>query len=109
MAKVQMNILDQLLQNRVEHASERMQAVLEDALALAELPIVLDKTDPAPFTLRRRLAKEAMERLEYQIAYLKEWHEHLSGIQKSVPLRPKTPKKEVTPLRDNLATERRAS
>jgi GTPase SAR1 family protein len=109
MAKLRMNILDHLLQNRIEHASERMQAALRDALALAELPAVSDEVDPAPFALRRRLAEEALERLEYQIKYLTEWHERLSGIHKSVLLCPERPKNEVTPLRDHLANERRAS
>jgi hypothetical protein len=109
LTRVRMNVLDRLLQDRIEHASERMQAALEDAFALAELPAVSEGTDPAPFALRRRLAKEAMERLEYQIAYLREWHERLSGVQDSVVLRPKAPKKEVTLLRDRLASERRAS
>ncbi|HXY48237.1 MAG TPA: hypothetical protein VEI01_02220 [Terriglobales bacterium] len=109
LTRVRMNVLDRLLQDRIEHASERMQAALEDAFALAELPAVSDGTDPAPFALRRRLAKEAMERLEYQIAYLREWHERLSGVQDSVVLRPKAPKNEVTLLRDHLASERRAS
>jgi hypothetical protein len=108
-AKLRMSALDHLLRDRIEHASERMQAALEDALALAELPAVSNMTEPAPFTLRRRLVKEAMERLEYQIAYLKEWHEHLSGVQKSIPLHPETPKKEVTLSRGYLGNERRAS
>jgi len=67
MAKLRMNILDQLLQNRIEHASQRMQAALQDAFALAELPAVSDAVDPEPFALRRRLAGEALERLVYQI------------------------------------------
>jgi hypothetical protein len=109
MAKVRINTLDRFLGDRMEHASERMQAALRDAIALAELPAVSDETDPAPFILRRRLAKEAMERLEYQIAYLKEWHERLSGVQKSVPWHPKPPKNEVMLLRNHLSSERRAS
>ena len=69
------------------------------------------QVDPAPFVLRRRLAEEALERLEYQIKYLTEWHERLSGIHKSVLLCPERPKNknEVVPLRDHLASERRAS
>ena len=109
MAKLRMNILDQLLQNRIEHASQRMQAALRDAFALAQLPDVSDAVDPAPFALRRRLAEEALERLEYQINYLTEWRERLSGIHKNVLLCPERPKNEVVPLRDNLATQRRAS
>ena len=109
MAKMRMNILDHFLQNRIEHASQRMQAALRDALALAELPAVSDAIDPAPFALRRRLAEEALERVEYQIKYLTEWHERLSGIHKSVLVCPERPKNEVVPLRGNLATQRRAS
>jgi hypothetical protein len=109
MVKLRMNILDQLLQNRIEHASQRMQAALQDAFALAELPAVSDAVDPAPFALRRRLAGEALERLEYQINYLTEWSERLSGIHKNVLVCPERPKSEVVPLRDNLATQRRAS
>jgi len=109
MAKLRMNILDQLLQNRIEHASQRMQAALQDAFALAELPAVSDAVDPEPFALRRRLAGEALERLEYQIKYLTEWRERLSGIHKNVLVCPERPKNEVVPPRDNLATQRRAS
>jgi hypothetical protein len=110
MAKMRMNIVDHLLQNRIEYVSQRMQAALRDALALAELPAASDATDPAPFPLRRRLAEEALERLEYQITYLKEWHERLCGIHKSVLLCPESPKNnEVVPLRDHFASERRAS
>ena len=55
--------------------------------------------------------KRHLERLEYQIKYLTEWHERLSGIHKSVLLCPERPKNknEVVPLRGNLATQRRAS
>jgi DNA polymerase III delta prime subunit len=109
MAKLRMNILDDLLQNRIEHASQRMQAALRDALALADLPAATDAIDPAPFALTRRLAEEALERLEYQITYLTEWHERLSGIHKSVLLCPEKPKNEVIPLRAHTLTERRAS
>jgi hypothetical protein len=109
MAKMRVNIVDHLLQNRIEYVSQRMQAALRDALALAELPAASDATDPAPFPLRRRLAQEALERLEYQITYLKEWHERLCGIHKSVLLCPESPKIEVVPLRDHFASERRAS
>jgi len=109
MAKMRMNILDHLLQDRIEHASQRMQAALRDALALAELPAASDATDPEPFTLRRRLAEEALERLDYQITYLRKWHERLSGVHKSVLLSPETPKKEAIPQREHRASERRAS
>jgi hypothetical protein len=109
MAKLRMNILDQLLQKRIEHASQQMQAALRDAFALAQLPDVFDAVDPAPFALRRRLAEEALERLEYQIKYLTEWRERLSGTHKNVLLCPERPKNEAVPLRDNLATQRRAS
>jgi GTPase SAR1 family protein len=108
-AKMRINILDQLLQNRIEHAKQRMQVALRDALAFAQLPAASDATDPAPFTLRRRLAEEALERLEYQIKYLKEWHERLSGVHKSVLFCTQTPKNQVTPLRDPHARESRAS
>jgi hypothetical protein len=109
MAKVRMNILDQLLQNRIEHASQRMQEALLDAFAVAELPAASDATDSPPFHLRRRLAEDALERLQYQITYLKEWHERLSGVYKSVPLCPKEPKSEARPLKGHLPSERRAS
>jgi GTPase SAR1 family protein len=101
MAKLRMNILDQLLQNRIEHASQQMQAALRDAFALAELPDVSDAVDPAPFALRRRLAEEALERLEYQIKYLTEWRERLSGTHKNVLLCPERPKNEVVPKRQS--------
>jgi hypothetical protein len=108
-AKVRMSALDHLLRDRVEQASERMHEALRDALAVAELPVTSDETDPAPFIVRRRLAKEAIERMENQIAYLKEWHEQLTGVRESVPLNSKTPKNEVTFSRKYLASERRAS
>jgi hypothetical protein len=85
-----------------------MLAALGDALAFAELP-ALDKAESAPFSLRRRLAKEAMERLDYQIAYLKEWHEHLSDSQKGVRMKLKPLKKEVKFPSGYLARERRVS
>jgi len=109
LAKLGMNILDHFLQDRVDHASQGMQVALRDALALAELPSASDATDPVPFQLRRRLAEEALERLEYQITYLQEWHEQLSGVHESLPLRPETPKIQVIPVRDHRARERRAS
>jgi hypothetical protein len=107
--KLRMSSLDHFLRDRMEHASERMRASLGDALALAELPVVSNETDPAPFILRRRLANEAMERLKYQIEYLKEWHERLSGVQKSARLHPKPSKNEVPLLRNRLTSEQRAS
>ena len=57
MTKMRVNILERFLQNRIEHASQRMQAALGDALALAELPAISDTTDPAPFILRRRVSR----------------------------------------------------
>ena len=115
MTKMRIRLLDYFLQNRIEHASRRMQAALGDALALGELGTVSDATDPSPFALRRRMAGGALERLEYQITYLKQWHERITGIHKSVPLSPETPKHEVIalknemrPLRERLASERRA-
>jgi hypothetical protein len=108
-AMVQTKILDQFLQKRTEHASERMQTALRDALALAELPAVPDATDPAPFPLRRRLAKEALQRLEDQITYLKEWHERLSGVHPSVLSHPKTAKGDEIRPRPYLAGARRVS
>ena len=47
--------------------------------------------------------------MEYQIKYLTEWHERLSGIHKNVLVCPERPKNEAVPLRGNLATQRRAS
>jgi GTPase SAR1 family protein len=116
MSKMRINILDRLLESRIEHASQRMQAALGDALALAELPSISVATDPAPFTLRRRVAAETLERLEYQITYLKQWLERLSGAPGCVPLCPETPKNEVValkksearPQRERFATARRA-
>src|SRR5262249_44171554 len=103
MARVKLNALDHLMQGRVEHASERMRAALRDAFALAELPAAADTTDPAPFALRRRSAREALERMEQQIAYLNDWHERLSIDQAIIPPSPKTPKKEVLSLSELLA------
>jgi hypothetical protein len=108
-AKVRIKTLDHLLQKRIEHALERMQTALRDALVLAELPAVLDATDPAPFPLRRHLADEALQRLEDQITYLKEWHERLSRVHLSVLSHPKTPKSEVIRPGVRLASDRRAS
>ena len=114
MTKMRVNILDRFLQSRIEHASQRMQAALGDALALAELPAISDTTDPAPFTLRRRVAGETLARLEYQITYLRQWHERLSAVPKSALSCPGTPmnkvialKKDAIPLRSRLASERR--
>ena len=109
MEKMRMNILDHFFQHRIEHATQRMQAALRDALAFAEFPAASDAIDPAPFVLSRRLAEEALERVEYQIKYLTEWHERLSGIHKNVLVCPERPKNEAVPLRGNLTTQRRAS
>jgi GTPase SAR1 family protein len=114
MSKMRINILDRFLQSRIEHASQRMQAALGDALALADLPVIPDTTDPAPFALRRRVAGETLARLEYQITYLKQWHERLSGVPKSARSYPGTPannvialRKDVISLRARLTSERR--
>jgi hypothetical protein len=106
---LRMNFLDQLLKDHIEQASERMQAALRDVFALLELPDVSDKTDPAPFILRRRLAQEATERLEYQIAYLSEWHKLLSGLPRSLPLHSNVLKNERIHVRSHFVGERRAS
>jgi hypothetical protein len=115
MTKMRIRILDRFLESRIEHASQRMQAALGDALALADLPVVSNATDPAPFALRRRLAADTLERLEYQITYLKQWQGRLSGAPSSIGLS-KAPRNEVIalknsetiPLRERLAPARRA-
>jgi hypothetical protein len=109
MSKVQIHILDHFFHNRIEDATQKMEAALRDALAFADLPPASDAIDPAPFVLRRRLAEEALERLEYEIKYLMEWRERLSGIHRNVLLCPERPKAETIPLRNHLANERRAS
>jgi hypothetical protein len=109
MSKVQIHILDHFFHNRIEDATQKMEAALRDALAFADLPLASDAIDPAPFVLRRRLAEEALERLEYEIKYLMEWRERLSGIHRNVLLCPERPKAETIPLRNHLANERRAS
>jgi len=108
------NILDHFLQRRIEHATQKMQAALQDALAVAGLPAVSDTIDPPPFALRRRLAGETLERLEFQISYLKQWHERLSRVPMSAPSSPQKPnevialKNDVISLRGSFASERRA-
>jgi len=109
MEKMRMNVLEHFFQHRIEHATQRMQAALRDALGFAEFPAASDAIDPAPFVLSRRLAEGALARVEYQIKYLTEWHERLSGIHKNVLVCPERPKNEAVPLRGNLATQRRAS
>jgi Double-GTPase 1 len=105
-AKVRMKIFDHLLEKQAEHASERMRNALRDAFTLAGLQVVSDAEDPAPFTLRRRLAKEALERLEEQIAYMNEWHERLSGVYLSAAAHPKAPNNAMIRLSNRLASER---
>ena len=106
---MRMEVLDRLLQKRIEHTSERMRTALRDALTLLELPAIPDTTDPAPFLLRRRLAKEAMERLEDQIRYFQEWEDRHSGLHLTVPVRPKPSKKDASSLNELPVTARRAS
>jgi hypothetical protein len=106
---MKLEALDRFLQKRIEHTSEKMRTALRDALSLLELQVVPDTTDPAPFLLRRRLAKEGRERLEEQIGYLKEWEERLSGLQPTVPLRPKPSRAEAKTVTDHFASVRRAS
>jgi len=108
-------ILDHLLESRIEHSTKKMQTALQDALAVAGLPAVSDVTDPPPFALRRRLAGETLERLEYQITYLKQWHERLSLVPRRAPSCPEKPKnevialkKDVIPVTSRVAVERRA-
>jgi hypothetical protein len=104
-----LEVLDRLLQNRIEHTSEKMRTALQYALALVELQITPDTTDPAPFLLRRRLAKESVERLEDQIRYLQEWEDRYSGLHPAVPVRPKPSKKDVSSVNGLPVTVRRAS
>jgi len=106
---MRMEVLDRLLQKRIEHTSERMRTALRDALTLVELPAIPDTTDPAPFLLRRRLAKEAMERLEDQIRYFQEWEDRHSGLHLTVPVRPKPSKKDASSLNELPVTVQRAS
>jgi hypothetical protein len=108
-SKMRVNILDHLLQDRMDDATTRMEAALQDTFALAELPAVSDETDPAPFVRRRRMAREAMERLDYQLGYLNEWLGRLSGVQKSFLSHPKKPVGPVTTLSNQFMSERRAS
>ena len=107
-AKVRLKMLDHLLQKRILYASERMRTALQDASALAQFSAVPDASDPEPFTVRRRLAKEVLERLDDQIAYLTEWHERLRGLL-SVSQLPRKHMNEPIGLAQNLACERRAS
>jgi hypothetical protein len=104
-----MEVLDRLFQKRIEHTSERMRTALRDALTLAELPAIPDTTDPAPFLLRRRLAKEAIERLEDQIRYFQEWEDRYSGLPPAVPVRPKPSKKDAISVNEPPVSVRRAS
>ena len=100
-------VLDRLLKKRIEHTSEGMRTALRDALSLAELPIIPDTTDPAPFLLQRRMAKEALERLEDQIGYLREWEDRHSGLHTAIPVRPS--KKDAISVHDHSVSVRRAS
>jgi len=109
MTVMRTEVLDRLLRKRIEHNSERMRTALRDALTLVELPVIPDTNDPAPFLLQRRLAKEALERMEEQIGYLKEWEERLSGLHPTVPVRPKPSKKEAIGVNERPVTVRRAS
>jgi hypothetical protein len=97
-------LLNQFLERQAEHATEQMRTALQSAFALAELPPVTDDADPAPFPLRRRLAKEAQERLEDQISYLTQWREQLFGVELR-GLKQK-PKKELLQVSGHLAIER---
>ena len=108
-SKMRVSILDQLLRDRMEDASRRMHAALQDAFALAELPAASDEADPAPYIRRRWMAKEAMERLGYQLGYLNEWLGRLSGVEKSFLSHPKKPVGPMTILSNHSMTERRAS
>jgi hypothetical protein len=87
-SKVHVAALDHLLQRnpeasdkRIDSSKERMRTALEEAFSLADLAPVPNKWDPVPFTTRRRLVQQALERLEEQIAYLTEWRQQLSPIK----------------------------
>ena len=100
-------LLNQVLERQAEHATEQMRTALQSAFALAELPPVTDEVDPSPFPLRRRLAKEALERLEDQISYLTQWREQFSGVELSGLLPPKQqPKRELRQVSGHPAIER---
>jgi hypothetical protein len=84
-ARVHMPMLDDVLRRspgatdkRIDSSKDRMRTALQEAFSLAELAPVTDGVDPVPFTTRRRMAQQALGRLEEQIAYLTEWSEHLS-------------------------------
>jgi len=101
-----MKFLNQGLERQAEHATEQMRTALQSAFALAELPPVTDEADPAPFPLRRRLAKEALERLEDQISYLTEWREQLSGVVLRALPPKQQPKSELRQVSSQLAIKR---
>jgi energy-coupling factor transporter ATP-binding protein EcfA2 len=108
-ARVRLSILDQFLQHRIEHASQQMQEALRDALSIAALPTPLGVNDPPPFPVHRRLAEDALNRLTYQITYLREWQKRLSGGSEVIPASDESSKKVVMSLRNTLKSERRAS
>ncbi len=97
-------LLNQVLERQAEHATEQMRTALQSAFALAELPPVTDDADPAPFPLRRRLAKEALERLEDQISYLTQWREQLFSVE--LRALKQQPKKELLQVSGHFAIER---
>jgi len=101
--------LDRLLQKRIEQTSDRMRTALRDALTLIELPVIPDTTDPAPFLMQRRMAKEALEHLEDQIRYLTEWEDSYSELQPVSPVLLKAPEKETTSVKEHFVGIRRAS
>ena len=108
-ARVQMHIVDRFLENRIRRSSEEMQAALQDIFVLAKLPVISETSDPPPFALRRRSAEEALERVDYLIAYLKEWQERLSGVHDNFLLGPKTPRNEVIHPAERFTGVQRAS
>jgi len=97
--------LNQVLEKQAEHATEQIRTALQSAFALAELPPVTDEVDPSPFPLRRRLAKEALERLEDQISYLTQWREQVSVELRGLPPK-QQPKKELLQVSGHPAIER---
>jgi len=115
-AKVHVAVLDNVLRRspeatgkRIDSSRERMRTALEEAFSLAELGPVTEGVDPVPFTTRRRMAQQALGRLEEQIAYLTEWREHLSPIKLQAAVLPAQSKKAAMNYIRNTIHKRWAS
>jgi hypothetical protein len=92
-AKMQLRLVDKVLardpettEKRMESAKKRMAVALEEAFGLADFKPISAAADPAPFTIRRRMAYAARARLEEQIVYLTEWRERLFSKAPSISI-----------------------